>query len=107
MHLRIPTQANTVPRSMPSTFAHPYSFDPGYGYGLDDLLAVGAPAAPPDFAAFWQARYEKALEVDPRPRLTEVPASHPKWKIAQLAYQSTDDFRILGWALLPGAGETP
>ncbi len=88
---------------MPSRFAHPYSFDPAYGYGLDDLLAVGAPNAPTDFADFWQDRYRKALTVAPRPQLTDVAGTgtHPRWKIARLAYESTGDFRILGWALLP------
>jgi cephalosporin-C deacetylase len=90
---------------MPATFTHPYSFDPGYGYGLDDLLAVSAPEAPHNFADFWQARYGKALEVAPRPQLTEIPGNHPRWKVARLAYESTGGFRILGWALLPREGE--
>ena len=90
---------------MPSTFTHPFSFDPGYGYGLDDLLALGAPDAPPDYATYWNDRYEQALEAAPRPQLSDVPGTHPKWKIAHLAYESTGGFRILGWALLPREGE--
>jgi len=57
---------------MPPTFPHPFSFDPGYGYELDGLLAVTAPEAPPDFVDFWRARYENALSLPPRPRLTEL-----------------------------------
>ncbi len=90
---------------MPPTFSHPFSFDPGYGYSLDELLAVTPPDGPPDFADFWRARYAAALTVAPRPRLTELPGTHPRWKIASLTYESTDGFRIRGWALIPRDGE--
>lgn len=90
---------------MPSTFLHPFSFDPGYGYGLDELLAVNAPEGPADFAEFWQARHAAAVTVAPKARLTEIPGTHPRWKIASLAYESTGGFRIRGWALIPRVGE--
>jgi cephalosporin-C deacetylase len=89
---------------MPSTFKHPYPFDPTYGYELEDLLAVGAPDGPPEFEDHWRLRFEKALGVAPRAQLTEVTGSHPRWRVARLAYESTGGVRILGWALLPREG---
>jgi cephalosporin-C deacetylase len=95
---------------MPSNFPHPFSFDPGYGYELDELLAVTAPEAPPDFVDFWQARYGIALSLPPRPRLNEVagtdtPGTNTRWKVARLTYESSGGFRIHGWAIFPREGE--
>ncbi len=90
---------------MPPNFPHSYSFSPDYGYGLDELLAVGAPGEPSDFAAFWKSRYQNAIRVAPKPQLTEVSGNHPRWKIARLTYESTGGVRIVGWALLPREGE--
>ena len=44
-----------------------FSFDPTYGYTEDDLMAVGCPPAPADFAAFWRATFAAAIAVPPRP----------------------------------------
>jgi cephalosporin-C deacetylase len=83
---------------------HPYDFDPTYGLGLDELLAMRAPEAPAGFDAFWRARYRRALGVDPRPRLSESGASHPDWHVHDITYTSTDEFPIGGWLLLPRDG---
>jgi cephalosporin-C deacetylase-like acetyl esterase len=50
-------------------FAHGFPFDPSYGYSLDALLAVEPPPEPAGFGAFWRTRYDRALEVEPNPRL--------------------------------------
>ena len=50
---------------------HPFDFDPTYGLGVDELRAMRPAAAPPDFDAFWRARYLGALGVNPQPRLSE------------------------------------
>lgn len=89
---------------MSPSFTHPYSFDPSYGYDLDRLLAISPPEAPGDFAEFWQTRYSRSMEVNARPKLVELPGSHPKWKVAELSYVSTGDFPIRGWALIPREG---
>jgi cephalosporin-C deacetylase len=83
---------------------HPYAFDPTYGLGLDQLRAIKPPEAPPGFADFWHARHERALGVDPQPRLSQSGSSHPKWQVHDIAYTSTDAFPIGGWLLLPRAG---
>jgi len=88
--------------SIPSD--HPYDFDPTYGMGLDALSAMQPPEAPPGFDDFWQARYARALEVEPRPRPRENGMRHPDWLVHDITYISTDDFPIGGWLLLPRSG---
>jgi cephalosporin-C deacetylase len=83
---------------------HPYGFDPTYGLGLDALRAIKPPPAPPGFDDFWGARHDRALRVDPQPRLSEGRAGHPNWRVHDIVYTSTDEFRIGGWLLLPREG---
>ncbi|PDT09861.1 alpha/beta hydrolase [Rhizobium sp. J15] len=89
--------------SIPNT--HPFAFDPTYGMTLEELLAVKPPEEPEDFDAFWEARYRKALAVDPRPGLSRSELSHPDWHVLDLVYRSTGEFRIGGWLLLPREGK--
>jgi cephalosporin-C deacetylase len=87
-----------------SELPHNFPFDPSYGYDLDGLLAVEPPPEPPGFAAFWSARYEEALKVDPSPRLN--PSGYTRWgfRTWDLEYCSTDGFPIRGWLLEPEQG---
>lgn len=83
---------------------HPFAFDPTYGLGVDELLAIRPPPPPPGFDAFWRARHARALAVDPRPRLAESASRHPDWHVHDIVYTSTDAFPIGGWLLLPRRG---
>ncbi|AUB85275.1 acetylxylan esterase [Candidatus Thiodictyon syntrophicum] len=85
-------------------FTHEYPFDPSYGYSLDDLRAVAPPPEPADFAAFWTARYHRALGVVPNPRLRSSSDAHPRFLVHDLEYASTDGFPIRGWLLTPRDG---
>ncbi|MBX4941920.1 acetylxylan esterase [Rhizobium binae] len=89
--------------SIPTT--HPFAFDPTYGMTLEELLAVEPPEEPEGFDAFWEARYRKALAVDPRPEFSRSEFSHPDWHVLDLVYLSTGAFRIGGWLLLPQKGQ--
>jgi len=82
---------------------HSFGFDPTYGFGLDELLAIRPPVAAPDFDAFWLPRYARALGVDPRPRLKES-GTHENWQVFDLTYASTDEFEISGWLIVPRDG---
>lgn len=84
--------------------SHPYDFDPTAGMGLSELRSVQAPAPPPGFEAFWQARYERALQLNPQPRLTPAKTAHPYWQVFDLTYTSTDGFPIGSWLLVPHDG---
>jgi cephalosporin-C deacetylase len=83
---------------------HPYDFDPTCGLGVEELLAIRPPLAPPGFDDFWRARHAGALGVDPRPQLGESESRHPDWLVHDLSYTSTDQFQIGGWLLLPRQG---
>lgn len=85
-------------------FAHGFPFDPSYGYGLDALLAVEPPPEPADLGAFWRTRYARALEVEPNPRLRISGETHPRFRVHNLEYDSTDGFPIRGWLLTPRVG---
>ncbi len=76
-------------------------FDPAYGYSLAQLLQITAPPAPEGFAEFWQARYQRAMKLDPSPRLNPSNCSHPDYSCYDFSYRSTDAFEIGGWALVP------
>ncbi len=80
---------------------HPYDFDPAHGFGLDELLAIRPPPAPPGFDDFWRVRYAGARARDPQPRLRESGSGHPAWHVHDITYTSTDDFQIGGWLLVP------
>ena len=72
---------------------------------LEELLAVEPPEEPDGFDAFWKARYQKALTVDPQPVLSRSQLTHPDWHVLDLVYLSTNAFRIGGWLLLPRGGQ--
>jgi len=85
-----------------SLFDHYYSYDPGYGYSLDDLLSVPAPQEPADFCRFWQDKYQKALTVSPQFSLN-YQCQRAGYRVYDVSYRSTDDFQIAGWLLEPDA----
>lgn len=87
-----------------SLFPHGYPFDPCYGHTLESLLAVSPPPEPEDFSEFWRARYRRALQVAPKPVLSESRQTHPDCEVKDIVYESTDGFRIGGWLLTPKAG---
>ena len=88
--------------SIPTT--HPFSFDPTYGFELDELRAMSPPEPPPGFDAIWRARYQATVLVDPRPQLSESASRHPDWRVHDITYTSTDGVQIGGWLLEPHEG---
>jgi cephalosporin-C deacetylase len=85
-------------------FAHDFPFDPTYGYSLEALRGIEPPLPPPDFQAFWQARYRKARQVAPEPALGPAREGPAGWRVRELSYRSTDDFAIRGWLAEPADG---
>lgn len=96
------SSTRTLPRrTPPGELLHDYPFDPSYGYDLDGLLAVEPPPEPAGYGEFWSARYERALAVDPAPRLVRSAYSRPGMRVWDLEYRSTDGFHLRGWLLEP------
>lgn len=83
---------------------HAYGFDPTHGYRLEDLLRVGAPDEPADFAAFWRARHAAAMSTKPQPVLRDTGQDRGPWRVFDWSYTSTGETTIRGWALLPLTG---
>jgi len=67
---------------------------------LEQLLKIKPPKQPNDFATFWQARYQRALSMQPHPRISHRD-TQADFEIYDLQYSSTDDFIIGGWLLIP------
>ena len=88
-----------------SSLSHSYHFDPSYGHTLESLLEVPLPNEPEDFQSFWLARYQKALNIHPQMVLSKNNALHAHYQIIDIAYESTDGFRIGGWMLIPKSGQ--
>ncbi|MDF6044643.1 acetylxylan esterase [Streptomyces sp. JH14] len=87
-----------------SSLVHDFPFDPSYGYTLDDLLGVPAPAAPGDFAAFWRARHDEARTVDPEPEIGPLEEERDGLRIHGVSFTSVGGIRLGGWLALPAAG---
>ena len=87
-----------------SAFPHKFSFDPAYGYSLDSLLQVSAPAEPEDFSVFWENRYARAMEVLPFPEIHRHTSAHSEFEVFDVIYHSTDEFVIGGWLVAPKHG---
>ncbi|NBV75531.1 MAG: deacetylase [Methylococcaceae bacterium] len=83
---------------------HGYAFDPNYGYSLNDLLAVSAPACPLDYAEFWQTRYQLALALPVLPVLRLLDEREP-YRVYEIEYPSSEGFLIKGWLLVPAHGK--
>ena len=81
-----------------------YSFDPTYGYTLDQLLAVKTPKEPKDFDCFWQQRYQKALTLDPQPHTKIINEDNQGWRLFEISYTSSDNCPIRGWLMVPTSG---
>lgn len=82
-----------------------YEFDPTYNYGLTQLLAVTTPKEPQNFDAFWQARHQNALTIDPKVQVRIINNNEQGWRVFEIRYTSTNEFPIRGWLLLPCSGE--
>ncbi|MFH8472958.1 acetylxylan esterase [Streptomyces sp. NPDC018000] len=85
-------------------FEHGFPFDPAYGRTLDDLLLIPAPAAPDDFAAFWQARYEEARKVATEPEIGPLEEERDGVRIHGVTFTSVGGVRLGGWVALPAEG---
>jgi cephalosporin-C deacetylase len=75
------------------------------------LSSVAPPEIPPDFAAFWQQRYQDVLHKKPLPAIRHAGRRdagkrhagkrQAGFEVFDLAYESTNSVTIRGWLLLP------
>jgi len=78
-------------------------FDPADGDSLPDLLALVPHREPPGFPAFSSARFRDTLGIDPCPSLERGGLVNARFRVANLAYRSSDEIVIRGWLLQPVA----
>lgn len=80
---------------------HDFDFDPTYGYTLEELLAVRAPAAPAGFMDFWRGTYDAAADQPLNLEKREVPSPQPGWRLFEVRYDSWAGVRIGAWLMEP------
>jgi cephalosporin-C deacetylase len=79
---------------------HDFPFDPKYGYDLDALLKVDAPAGPDDFESFWRATYRQTRETPLK--FASRPIDGPDHlDVFEVEFDSLDGVRIGGWMTVP------
>ncbi|WP_147919013.1 acetylxylan esterase [Ruania zhangjianzhongii] len=78
--------------------------DATYGYGLEALLQVSAPAPPEDFAEFWQSLQASARAVQPAPELADYPMLARAHTLHRVDFTSLGGLRLGGWVALPKDG---
>lgn len=88
------------------SFAHDFPFDPSYGYGLRELLAISPPPEPGGFVSFWTGRYGAALTQDPATQLSPSGIHRSGFRVHDIVYRSTGGFPIRGWLLEPRSPRT-
>ncbi|MFD7529099.1 acetylxylan esterase [Streptomyces sp. NPDC059849] len=87
-----------------ASFEHDFPFDPAYGYELQDLLRVPAPAAPDDFDTFWREFHQEARKVATEPELGPLEEERDGVRIHGVTFTSVGGVRIGGWVALPAEG---
>lgn len=93
------------PPATASGLSHDFPFDPTYGYDLDTLLTIPAPANEPiDFDTFWTGLHDAARTVAVEPRLGP-PTTIADTQIHTVEYTSLDSRRIGGWLTVPLTGQ--
>ncbi|HBR95047.1 MAG TPA: hypothetical protein DEA90_12880 [Opitutae bacterium] len=80
---------------------HDFPFDPTYGYTLEDLLQVTAPAEPDDFKNFWQETYTQARQIPLNIQQSQIESPHPDFHLYQVNYDSWQGVRIGAWITVP------
>ncbi|WP_077058792.1 acetylxylan esterase [Streptomyces sp. MP131-18] len=83
---------------------HGFAFDPRHGYDLPALRAVGAPATPDGFDAFWRARHAAARAVEAAPVVGPRERRAAGFDVHPVRYTSVGGRRIGGWLTLPSDG---
>ena len=79
--------------------------DPTYGYDKAELLEVGAPDAPPDFAEFWRETYGQTASVPLQISRREIESQHPEIRVFEIEFDSWENFRVGGWLTVPRDGQ--
>jgi len=83
---------------------HPYPFDPTYGYDLEQLLAVPAPAGPHDLRAFWSWSYNVTRALPLSLRRHQIESSRSDYDVYVVEFNSLGSMRIGGWLTVPKQG---
>ena len=84
---------------------HLHPFDPTYGYGIEQLLAVPSPEGPADFCHFWEETYAEVRRVDLALTHREVKSPSSYFRLFEVEFNSLGGVRIGAWVTIPTEGK--
>ena len=84
-----------------AAFHHPFPFDPTYGYSLEKLLQIEAPAEPCDLVAFWEQTYLKSRQTPLNLTSHPISCDRSDTKVFEVEFDSWDGQRIGAWVTVP------
>ena len=86
-------------------FAHNFPFDPTYGYTELDLLSVGLPESPLDFAAFWTETFRANASIALNTHVVQSDSAHPGFDLSIAEFDTLGGYRIGAWIAYPKSGD--
>lgn len=81
--------------------AQPEMLSPDHVFPISLLHQISSPEIPPDFEPFWERRYQKALNVEPRPVIAPAPLKLPDVRVFEIRFDTTDRLSLFGWLTVP------
>ena len=79
-----------------------YGFDPTHGYTEKRLVVVEFPKPVEGFEEFWTEKYRSGSKGSELSfSLDDTGKNCGDWRVFDIKYQSTNNFTVKGWLLLP------
>lgn len=82
-------------------FEHNFNFDPTYGYNQENLLKVGLPEPPQDFAPFWQDTYSQTQSISLNIQKNILEDTPPHVDVFTISFNTLDEIHVGGWLVAP------
>ena len=86
-------------------FVHEYPFDPTYGYSEIDLLGVGLPDTPHDFADFWKQTYTATSTLDLNVTVSPAESASEEYDLSIAEFDTFGGYPVGAWIVYPKSGD--
>lgn len=74
---------------------------PDHVFSISLLHQIPSPEVSPDFEAFWERRYQRALGLEPHPVIRPSAIELPDVRVFEIRFDTTDRISLFGWLTLP------
>ncbi len=89
----------------PVSLPHDFPFDPTYGYGERELLAITPPPEVPGFVDFWRDTFAETVAVPLRLEIEDAVQVVRGRRVRVVRFDTLGGLRIGAWWAMPGDGE--